>query len=186
MEKEELVLVVQALIFASPDPISDVEIFQALTKEVDELNIEEVRKAIIDVESKFSTEEFSFSLKKSGMGYSFVTKEKLHKYILKHIENIQRKRLSKSALETLAIIAFNQDCTKSEIEQIRGVSADYAVSKLLERELVEISGRKDTIGKPSTYRVTNKFLDYFGMQTLEELPSLDDIKKSLQQESIGE
>ena len=105
-----------------------------------------------------------------------MSKPAYYPYIVNYIETIQKRRLSKSALETLSIIAFQPDCTKLDIETIRGVASDYAIDRLLERELVEISGRKETPGHPTTYRTTEKFLDYFGIHSIEDLPKLTDIQ----------
>jgi segregation and condensation protein B len=87
----------------------------------------------------------------------------------------QNKKLSSAALETLSIIAYKQPVTKSEIEQIRGVNADYTVHKLLEKELITILGKADTPGRPVLYGVSDYFLDYFGINSTEELPQLKEI-----------
>jgi len=88
-----------------------------------------------------------------------------------------KKRLSRAAMETLSIIAYKQPVTKSEMEKIRGVSCDYAVQKLLEKELVDIKGRSDGPGKPLLYGTSEKFMDYFGLKNLGELPKPKDFKE---------
>jgi segregation and condensation protein B len=95
-----------------------------------------------------------------------------------------KKKLSKAAVETLAIIAYKQPITKTEIEQIRGVNCDYAIKKLLDKELIHIAGKAETAGRPLLYQSTEKFLEYFGINSLKELPTLKDIAEEPQQ--IGE
>ena len=92
--------------------------------------------------------------------------------------------MSTSALETLAIVAYKQPITKSEVEQIRGVNCDYAIQKLLEKELIEIKGKADTVGKPLIYGTNDKFMDYFGINSLNDLPTPKDFRQ--EENEIGE
>jgi segregation and condensation protein B len=94
------------------------------------------------------------------------------------------KKLTKTALETLSIIAYKQPVAKSEIEQIRGVNADYTIHKLMEKELVEISGRSDGPGRPILYSTSEKFMDYFGLRSIQDLPKLKDLE--IEKNTIGE
>lgn len=170
---------IQALIFVSPSPISTEEILEALHMQnsYESLSIDILEEALVEIQKQFSDISFGFELEKSALGWKFVTKKEYYPVIASHIESYQKKRLSKSALETLSIIAFQPDCTKSDIELIRGVAADYAIDKLLERELIEISGRKETIGHPAMYRTSPKFLDYFGLNSIDELPKPEKIQQ---------
>ena len=93
--------------------------------------------------------------------------------------------MSKSALETLSIIAYNEGITKSEVEMIRGVASDYAIDKLLEKELIEMCGKKDSPGNPMMFKISPQFLDYFGLNSLSELPKLKDLVIE-EDNSIGE
>ena len=95
-----------------------------------------------------------------------------------------KKRLSATALETLSIVAYKQPVTKTEMEQIRGVNCDYTIQKLLEKELVEIKGKAETIGRPLLYGTTEKFMEYFGINSLKDLPTLKDISE--EENTIGE
>jgi segregation and condensation protein B len=176
---------IQALIFVSPTPISTEEILEALhlQNSYESLNIEILTETLAEIQKQFSEVTFGFELEKSALGWKFVTKKEHYPVIASHIESYQKKRLSKSALETLSIIAFQPDCTKTDIELIRGVAADYAIDKLLERELIEISGRKETIGHPAMYRTSPKFLDYFGLNSIEELPKPEKIQ---QENALGQ
>jgi segregation and condensation protein B len=101
-----------------------------------------------------------------------------------YLKQLTKRRLSKVALETLAIIAYRQPVSRVEIEQIRGVNADYAIDKLLEKELIEIVGRSPGPGKPLLYSVSPKFMDYFGLKSMEDLPQLKEFQVA--SEEIGE
>ncbi len=164
---------IQAILFASPYALAEEELAKIIQKESPDIGDSEIKEELQNLILKFQEEQFGMEIQYTGMGYSFVTKPLYYPYIVNYIETIQKKRLSKSALETLSIIAFQPDCTKVDIEQIRGVSADYAIDRLIERELVYISGKKDMPGQPSTYATTPKFLDYFGMESLDQLPRLE-------------
>ena len=101
-----------------------------------------------------------------------------------YLRQTTKKRLSQAALETLAIIAYKQPIAKNALEQIRGVSCDYALQKLLEKELIAIAGRSEGIGKPLLYATSEKFMDYFGIKSLQDLPKLKDFKEI--ENTIGE
>ena len=123
-------------------------------------------------------------LVKSGGGYQFLTKPAYQASIGILLKQQSKKRLSNSALETLSIIAYKQPVTKSEAEQIRGVSCDYSIQKLLEKELIEIKGKSEGVGRPLLYGTSQKFMDYFGINDLKELPTPKDF--STEENSIGE
>jgi segregation and condensation protein B len=173
---EGLKQIIQAVLFVSPYALPEEEILRIVQKDMPTVTIEELAKALLDIRAEFQRPEFGIEIQRTGMGYSFVSKPKYYPFIVNYIETIQRKRLSKSALETLSIIAFQPDSTKVDIEQIRGVSADYAVEKLMERELIVISGRKEVPGNPAMFRTSTKFLDYFGLDSLDDLPKFEIIR----------
>ena len=129
-------------------------------------------------------DEYSFEPIYSGGGYQFLTKPAYQASIGILLKQQSKRRLSNSSLETLAIIAYRQPITKSEIEQIRGVNCDYAVQKLLEKELIEIKGKSDAVGRPLIYGTTESFNDYFGINSLNELPTLKDFVQK--ENEIGE
>ena len=179
-----LLLHLEALIFCSPKPITEKELLACL-KEMFEADIpeEDISANIEKLQEKYESKEYSFTLMKSGGGYQFLTKPAYQASIGILLKQQSKKRLSNSALETLAIIAYKQPITKSEIEQIRGVNCDYAVQKLLEKELLEIKGKSDAVGRPMLYGTSQKFMDYFGINNLNELPTPKDFK--LEDNSIG-
>lgn len=182
----ELGQIIQAILFTAPYAIPEDEIIRVIQKENQEFLSEDISKAILELRAEFQKDMYAMEIQRSGMGYSFVSKSKYYPYIVNYIETIQKKRLSKAALETLSIIAFKPDTTKVEIEQIRGVSADYAIDRLMERELVFISGRKDAPGQPATYKTTEKFFDYFGLESMEDLPKLEFINHEISSEISAE
>lgn len=176
---------IEALIFAAPTPVGIDEI-QDVLEEAFGLRFpeEQVTKAIAELQDRYAQEAHSFEIVAVAGGYQFMSKGAYHQTIGTHLRQTTNKRLSRSALETLSIIAYKQPVTKSELEKIRGVSCDYAIQKLLEKELVTISGRADTVGKPLLYTVTSKFMDYFGIKDLEDLPQPKDFQQV--ENSIGE
>lgn len=149
-----------------------------------DLPLGDVIKGLNEVSTKFRDDAFSFELVKSGGGYQFLTKPAYQASIGILLKQQSKKRLSNSALETLSIIAYKQPITKSEAEQIRGVSCDYSIQKLLEKELVEIKGKSDGVGRPLLYGTSQKFMDYFGINDLKELPTLKDFNP--EENMIGE
>lgn len=187
----------EAMIFAADQAVSISDMWEVFSKlEEPDLAVEEedVLLAIELLRKKYENDDFSFKLVHSGAGYQFLTKADYHKSISILLNQKEKRRLSASAMETLAIIAYKQPCTKLEIEQIRGVNADYTVQKLLEKELIEIAGRKESPGNPLLYKPSQIFLDYFGINSIEELPKPKDIvpdmdntigEQSIDEEKIG-
>ena len=177
MELEKLMLHVEALIFASERPSTAMEIIDMVSQSLEE-GLEENRiVAVVEaIREKYASEHYPFHLKEVGGGYQFLTKKNFHKTVLQLNGDKYIKKLSTAAMETLAIIAYKQPITKAEIEYIRGVSADYSIQKLLEKELVAIAGRnEEMVGKPLIYTTSKKFMDYLGINSPEELPALKDI-----------
>ncbi len=143
-----------------------------------------ISEAITSLREKYASDDFSFSLEKSGGGYQFLTKPAYQSSIGILLKHRSQKRLSTAQLETLSIIAYKQPITKSEIEQIRGVNCDYSVQKLLEKELVTIKGKSEGLGRPLLYGTSDKFMDYFGINDIKELPQPKDF--SSEENEIGE
>lgn len=181
MEIADIIPHVEALIFASDHPLPAIEILDFLNQSKgfleDQVNINQLTAALDAVTEKYNSEFYSFEIVESGGGFQFLTKPQFHATVARLNGDKYLKRLSKASLETLAIIAYKQPVTKSDIESIRGVNADYSVQKLLEKELVAIKGRReDAPGKPLLYITSESFMDYFGLNTPEELPRIKEIK----------
>jgi segregation and condensation protein B len=176
---------VEALIFCAPSPVKVSDIQACLSEMFGaEVPEEDIKGAIERIESKFSAEEFSFMLNKAAGGYQFLTKPAYQASIGILLKQQSKKRLSSAAMETLTIIAYKQPISKTEVENIRGVNCDYAVQKLMDKGLIEIKGKSDSVGRPMLYGTTLKFMEYFGINDLQELP----IPKEFSQEVsvIGE
>lgn len=168
---------IEALIFCSPDPLQPQDLRQCLSDMFEaEVPIADIEEALTSLSQKYDTDDFAFSIVKSGGGYQFLTKPAYQSSISILLKHKSRKRLSNSSLETLSIIAYKQPITKGEIEQLRGVNSDYAVQKLLEKQLIEIAGKADSIGRPVLYATTERFMDYFGINSLKDLPTPKDFK----------
>ena len=175
---EQLTQHIEALIFVANSPISVGEIRKALQDTFEtKFKEEEITKAIEDLRGKYQEEHFAIEIVEIAEGYQFLTKPTFHSSIATHLKQTNKKRLSKAALETLSIIAYKQPVTKSEMEKIRGVSCDYSIQKLLEKELVSIVGRSEGPGRPLLYGTSEKFMDYFGLKSLKDLPQPKDFKE---------
>jgi segregation and condensation protein B len=162
---------IEALIFAAPTPVSLEELQNVLLENFGVRFAQKVMlEAIDELKNRYDLDEHSFEILEVAGGYQFMTKGAYHETIGTHLRMQSNKKLSRSALETLSIIAYKQPVVKSELEKIRGVSCDYSIQKLLEKELITISGRAESIGKPLLYSVTDRFLDYFGIKSLDEMP----------------
>ncbi|MFN8166479.1 MAG: SMC-Scp complex subunit ScpB [Bacteroidia bacterium] len=175
---------IEALIFCSEQAISLEEIAASLKLSFDwDLKDEEIIEAIEVIQSKYTSDDFAFELLEISEGFQFMTKKQYYPAISALIQHKAKKKLSVSQMETLAIIAYRQPIAKSEIEHIRGVSCDYAIQKLLEKELIEISGKSDGPGRPVLYSTSKLFMDYFGIKSVKDLPQLKDIH--VEQNEIG-
>jgi segregation and condensation protein B len=174
---DQLEQYIEALIFASQQALSVKEISDAIKGTFEyKISIEDLDNYINLITAKYEQEAFAIQLMPIAGGFVFMSKPQYHKIIGDYLRQNERKKLSKAALETLAIIAYKQPITKSEMEAIRGVGCDYTVQKLLEKELVEISGRHEGPGRPLLYGTTVKFLNHFGIKDTTELPKLKEFE----------
>lgn len=169
---------IEALVFCSEEPLSVAEIQRCLSEMFEsEVPTEHIQQAIAALKSRYGEESYAFSLESVGGGFIFLTKPAYQSSIGILLKQQSQRRLSNAQLETLAIIAYKQPITKSEMEQIRGVNCDYSVQKLLEKELISIKGKSDGIGKPILYGTSSKFMDYFGINDLKDLPQPKDFSE---------
>jgi len=167
---------IEALIFCSEQSISLDEISASLKISFDwDPSDEELLNAIEELKAKYTSDEYSFELIEISEGFQFLTKKQYYATVSALIQHKAKKKLSVSQMETLAIIAYRQPVSKGEVEHIRGVSCDYAIQKLLEKELIEISGKSDTPGRPILYSTSRSFMDYFGIKSVKDLPQLKDL-----------
>lgn len=166
---------IEALIFCSDAPMRAEEI-QACLNEMLQTDIPlfDIMASLPVLIKKYSSEEFPFQIYQIAEGYVFLTKPAYQASIQILLKQKSNKRLSTAALETLSIIAYKQPVTKPEIEQVRGVNCDYALQKLLDKELIVIKGKSETVGRPLLYGTSQKFIEYFGINTLKDLPQPKD------------
>jgi len=180
MEIANLITHIEALIFASDKALTPLEIVELVNNAFgfmdDKVTLDQVEAALEGIAEKYNSEFYPFEVKQSGGGWQFLTKKDYHKTIAQLNGEKFLKRLSAAALETLAIIAYKQPITKGEIETIRGVSTDYTIQKLLEKELIVISGRNEQLpGHPLIYSTSKSFMDYFGVNSADDLPKIKEI-----------
>lgn len=180
MEISELIPHIESLVFASDKPLTSSEITELINQAFgfmeEKVAVEQIDAAVEGIVEKYNSEFYPFEVKQSGGGWQFLTKKEFHKTVAQLNGEKFLKRLSSAALETLAIVAYKQPVTKGEIESIRGVSTDYAIQKLLEKELVTITGRNEKLpGHPLVYVTSKNFMDYFGINSAEDLPKIKEV-----------
>lgn len=180
MELSVIIPHIEALIFASDKPLAVTDLVELLNNAMgfidDRATEDQLEEAINAIKEKYQSEFYSFGLFQIGGGWQFLTKKEYHKTIAQLNGDKFLKKLSAASIETLSIIAYKQPVTKSEIELIRGVNCDYAIQKLLEKELIIISGRKEeAVGKPLLYCTSKNFMDYFGINSPDDLPKIKEI-----------
>ena len=146
------------------------------------ISLNQIEASVKGIREKYNEDFYPFEVRESGGGWQFLTKKNFHKTIAQLNGDKFLKRLSNAALETLAIVAYKQPITKGEVEAIRGVNSDYSIQKLLEKDLIIISGRNEALpGKPLIYSTSKSFMDYFGINSAEDLPK---IKEVLAEQSV--
>ncbi len=170
---------IEALIFCAATPIKAEEIHACLNEMFQtEVPLPDILSSLQSLTEKYISDQYSFQIYQIAEGYQFLTKPAYQASIQILLKQKSRKRLSTAALETLAIIAYKQPVTKTEIEQIRGVSCDYALQKLLDKELITIKGKSESVGRPLLYGTSQKFVEYFGINNLKDLPQPKDFASS--------
>jgi segregation and condensation protein B len=180
-KKKYYISIIESLLFASGDPLKEKEIAAII-----ECDIETTKNLLEALKESYSTDERGIMLIALNDEYQLVTKAKNTIYVQKLLKINTRQSLSQAALETLAIIAYKQPITRLSIDEIRGVKSDRAVLTLVEKGLIKEVGRLDVAGRPILFSTTDKFLLHFGLENLEQMPSLDDIVnlENLQEEEV--
>lgn len=181
--------IIEALIFSSDDSLKCAEIINAI-KGIDgediEITAKDIENVVEQLNKKYSEGNNSFGIVKIANGYLFATLEEYAKYVGYLSSEKTRRRLSPAALETLSIVAYKQPITKPELETIRGVNSDHIISSLLEKNLIAIKGRSESVGRPLLYATTDEFLKYFGLNTLFDLPKPREIEEIMNDEDFIE
>ncbi len=174
MAPDDLRAVVEALIFASPDPITPKTLYKLLASE----SKDDVSAAINDLRTEYLNRP-GLALVEVAGGYQIVTRPELHEWVRRLFHERSTQKLSVAALESLAVIAYRQPVTALEITEIRGVNSSGVLSTLLERNLIKIVGRKNVVGRPFMYGTTKEFLIRFGLKDLGDLPKIEDMAEAL-------
>ena len=180
LSDEKLKQVIEALVFASDQPLPAEKIGK-ITGETSKKKIEEI---IFLINEDYRETGRVFKISKIGGGYRFSTLKEYFPYLKELYKGKRKPRLSRAALETIAIIAYRQPVSRPEIESIRGVNIDGVVTTLLERKLIKISGRGKGPGKPLLVVTTPEFLNYFGINEITELPNIKEISEIVNQREV--
>lgn len=174
--------VIESLIFVSLEPLTLEKIKSICT----EFSEREIEKAIQELTENYASNQRGIQIIQAAGGYLFSTKSEHDQWIRRLLRLEQKNKLSQAALETLATVAYHQPMTLAEISALRGVDTTYTLKTLLQKKLVKITGRKKSPGRPLIYRTTDRFLTYFGLNSLKDLPSEEEITKILDGEKILE
>jgi segregation and condensation protein B len=169
---------IESIIFVSEQPVKVQDILLVLNFERQEnpLNEEELVPLLQEILDKYKEDIYPFKVDFVGGGYQFLTKAAYYDTTARYLNQKMKKRLSRAAMETLAVIAYKQPVTKPEVERIRGVNCDYTIQKLMEKELVDIAGRSDEPGRPLLYVTSEYFMDYFGLNSIKDLPKIKELE----------
>ena len=170
----EVKAVVEALIFASPEPITPKMLFKLLSEEPKEDDTAAIAALKTDYENRPGLQ-----MVEVAGGYQIVTRPDLHEWVRRLFHERSSQKLTVQGLETLAVIAYKQPITSLEIAEIRGVNTSGVLSTLLERHLIKIVGRKNVVGRPFLYATTKEFLIRFGLKDLNDLPKIEDMAEAL-------
>lgn len=173
--EENIKSILEAILFAASEPISVKQFQHAMPG----INAREVRKVLSELRDEYEQMHRSFHLVEIANGYQICTRPKFSEWIRKFYIQQVRVTLSPSALETLAIVAYKQPVTRSDVSAIRGVNSDSVINALVEKNLVCVSGRKEGAGRSLLFSTTDTFLQQFGLKNPSELPSLEEIEQLL-------
>ncbi|MCF7874980.1 MAG: SMC-Scp complex subunit ScpB [Candidatus Omnitrophica bacterium] len=179
MDIEKVKSILESLLFVNERPIQLAEISRIL-----ELKNKEIKRAFETLKDEYKNRDSGIAIVSVAGGYQMCSAPFNEPWIKKMYSHQNKQKLSTASLETLAIIAYKQPITRVEIEEIRGVNVDGVVRKLGELGLVKTAGRKEVVGKPFLYITTRKFLEYFGINSLEDLPNLEEFVNLAEKENI--
>ncbi len=175
---EELLQVTEALLTASPEPLTQARFNQSLKR--DDISLEEM---VLALKHRFEGQGRPVEIVSVSGGYQLVTRAEYFPYLRRLLRRPGQLSLSRAALETVAVVAYRQPVTRAEIDQIRGVNSDSVLRKLLERDLVAIKGRDEGAGRPLLYGTTSGFLQAFGLHRISDMPKLKEISEIMGDEA---
>jgi segregation and condensation protein B len=175
MTSNELRAAIEAILFVSGEPVKFEELIEAFPDQ----EKEDLEQQINEIESAFAQREGGFVLERAAGGFRFATRPDLDSHLRKYFSRKNEGRLSLAALETMAIVAYRQPVTVPEINDIRGVNSSGVIRTLLDRKMIKIAGRKNVVGSPFLYRTTREFLLHFGLESIQDLPKLEEFSEIL-------
>jgi segregation and condensation protein B len=167
--------IIESLILSSSEPLPARKIAEV----IDDISPGEIDAIVDDLNIKYTNSDLSFRIRKIAGGYQTYIIEDYARYVEDLFARRRNIRLTRAALETMAIIAYRQPVTRTDIELIRGVASDSVIHTLLERKLITMAGRAETIGRPLLYKTTGEFLKFFNLNSLEDLPKMEEIEELL-------
>jgi segregation and condensation protein B len=168
----EIKKIVEALLFAIHEPVP----ISKITKIIDGTDAKEIKDIIEQLRNEYDADNRAFQIEEIANGYQLLSRPEYHEWISKIHKKTGEAKLSQSAIETLAIIAYKQPIIRAEVEAIRGVQSGQMIRTLIEKSLVKITGRDQVLGRPLLYGTTKKFLEHFGLKSIKDLPKVEELE----------
>ncbi len=187
MQKKEINQIVEALLFASPEPLTQAQLNSIFEADLVDPELTSLENIIEDLKDKYNINDNAFTIAKVAGGYQLISRSEYEVFIRRLLKKSGRLALTNASLETMAIIAYRQPVNRFEIESIRGVDSSGVLRTLLSKNLIKIKGRDSGPGRPLLYNTTEKYLEYFGLSHLSEMPKLSeltDLEESESQEDV--
>ena len=169
---DEIKPIIESLIFAAEEPIT----LRKLVDIIGDIDSAQVLEAVAQLKNDYDTQGRSFQIEEIAGGYQLFTKPEYYEWIAKLRKKSGETKLSQAALETLAIIAYKQPILRADLESIRGVQSGQIIRLLMEKDLVKVVGRDESLGHPLLYGTTKRFLEYFGLKDLKDLPNIEELE----------
>ena len=172
---------IEAILFVTGEAIRVEDLARAL-----DITVHQLDKELACLKDEYDFGQRGFSLKRFGQHVQLATRALYSADVVRLLQPVQKQTLSQAAMETLAVVAYRQPVTRAEVEQIRGVKCDYSIMSLMNKQMIQEVGRKDTLGRPILYGTTDAFLDHFGIGSLDELPPMPEQPKEVKEENAPE
>lgn len=182
MSGDNLKAVIEALLFASDKPLT----LERIRNILDNLQTDEIRRILEELREEYEQSNRGIRITEIAGGFQIITAPSFAPFLKKLYKERHTEKLSKPALETLAIIAYKQPVTKLEIESLRNVNIDGVMQNLLDKGLIRVTGRKKAPGRPKVYGTNLQFLEYFGLKSLEELPKIENFQNALSSKEVAD
>ena len=183
MQKKEINKIVEALLFASPEPLTQAQLNSIIEPDLVDPDLTKLEIIIEDLRNKYLENDNAFTIVPVASGYQIVSRSEYEIFIRRLLKKSGRLTLTNASLETLAIVAYRQPVNRYEIESIRGVDSSGVLKTLLSKNLIKIRGRDSGPGRPLLYNTTEKYLEYFGLSNLSEMPKLSELAELENSES---